>query len=451
MVSMLSVAIIATIFTVVFLGLSFYKFKPGKVTSFSMASSILVLLALSVRLFAAYNASGFTTDVNCFEYWGQLVNNVGMSKMYQQDVFIDYPPGYITVLWFVEKVARFFGVKGQTYDLLFCLPSILADLICGMVLLSIARKKLCESKALFVGAAYLFCPVTIIDSAQWGQVDGFCLMFLFLSIVCLYDGRYLACGVLYGISAICKPQMFVFIPVYLFYVLRRKDWKALFVGLGSGLAAMLLVALPYTTRCDYSWLVDKYKECMSGYNYYTVNAYNYWALRGMNWRGLPGSHMLLTILAPIVAVVVCGLFFFSKKKDVVFAGPVILMTIVFSFGIKQHERYLFPALIFVLLCYVFTDKITHFFGFLLMNLSLYLNVGHIFSLFKGSHWEGDMNSIVIKGFSALMLVMTGYMLVVYLFTYFDIRSVVGRILKNVRKNQKFVCVEQGSLPEDSKA
>ena len=449
MVSMVSVVAISLAFTSAFLVLSFYRFEPVRIRSFSVAAIGLVTIALAVRLVVAYNSVGFSSDVACFQGWGRLVHSVGMKEMYSQDVFLDYPPGYVTVLWFVEAVAGLLGRRGYpVYDLLYHLPSILADIVCGVTLMLLARKRSCDSKAIFIGAAYLFCPATIIASAQWGQVDSFCTMFLLFSVLCLYDGRYAACGILYGLSAICKPQMFAFVPLYLFFVLKRRDWKACAKGLVSGAAAMALVALPYTKGFDFTWLVDNYRNCMDGYNYYSVNAYNIWTVLGMNWRTLPEDTTLLTVAAPVAAVVLCGLFFLSRRKDVVFAAPVVLMAIVFMFGIKQHERYLFPVLAFTLLVYVVTDDVRHFHAFLLSNLCVYLNVGHVFSLFRDGHWLNDMNSVSAKALSTFVLCSLSCIIVSYAWSYLDLKSVFGRFV-HVWKDKGIVRVERGCLQEDT--
>lgn len=428
-----TVFIISSLFTFGFFALSFVKFKHNMALSFPGCAAVLCLIALSLRLYVTYTTEGFTSDMNCFQHWGSMVASDGLDRMYyHRDMFLDYPPGYLYVLWGCHELSRFlnFWPGMPESKAVFALVPMLSDIICGIILMVLAKKKMGGFTALFVGAAYLFCPAVIINSAQWGQVDSFCTMLLLISILFLYYEKWIPCGIFYGLSAISKPQMFTFIPVYLFFVLRqRKKVKPLVLGVGSGLFTMMAVSYPFV-YFDFGRIVDLYKECMGGYKFYSVNAYNIWTLLGMNWRDLPpeGIHnIILTIAAPIVAVILCGLLFLSKKKDVVFAAPVLIMTFVFCFAVKQHERYMFPVMVFALVCYIYSKNIKQFWSFLLLSLCSYLNVGHIFSLFKGGHWQGDMNSVGAKVFSALTLVSLLFVIYSDIVTYFDWRGLIAKL------------------------
>lgn len=449
---MATVFTVSAAFTLGFFLLSFLKLKDNKTIWFGGCVAVMVLVGLTLRIYVSCTTEGFTTDLDCFKYWGSSMSSIGPNEMYYAGFFLDYPPGYLYVLWLMDNVVSgvqaLFGMQfGMQFwqwhgllDTLYALPPMLSDLVCAVALMYVARRETNEHTALFVGAAYILCPAVIINSAQWGQVDSFCTMLLFFSILFLYYEKWVPCGVFYGLSAICKPQMFVFIPVYVFFVLRQeKKLKPMLLGFGSGLATMMLVATPFIKDWNYWRIVELYKECMGGYKYYSVNGYNIWCLLGMNWQGLPEGPMstVLTVAAPLAAVALCGCLFLSKRKDVVFAAPTFLMTFVFCFAVKQHERYLFPALLFGLLAFVFTRNRWQFWGFLALDLCTYLNVAHIFSLFKGGQWQGDMNGPAVKVFSAMMLGALALLMFADFVTYFDWRAIYVRVLK------------KGAVQEDS--
>ena len=102
-------------------------------TTFVLWASLLFGAALALRLWLGYSSQGFTTDTDTFKSWASLANQVGFSELYEQDVFLDYPPGYLYVLALLDRIRLLLGlsVESQAYTLLIKLPSLLADLYCA--------------------------------------------------------------------------------------------------------------------------------------------------------------------------------------------------------------------------------------------------------------------------------------------------------------------------------
>ena len=124
---------------------------------------------------------------------------------------------------------------------------------------------------------------------------------------------------------------------------------------------------------------------MDYYNYYSVNAHNFWTLIGRNWWGLPGGikSAALTWAAPVAATAACGgLILLSKRRDAVFAAAPLLMGIVYIFAVKMHERYLFPAFLFILLSYVFARDKRLLRAYAFMAGANYLNVSYTLWIFR---------------------------------------------------------------------
>ena len=402
-----------------FCGITLYlcrkRFREDQSGSFPTLAGLLLLAALGLRLYLGYNSEGFSVDMETFKSWGMTLGRVGFGEIYQQDMFLDYPPGYLYVLMILEKVRQTANLawEGQTYTLIMKLPSIFADVACGAVLLWLGRKKLGDKPALLLSAAYLFCPAVFVNSAQWGQADSFCTTILLASVLLLYGERYVPSGLLYGLSVICKPQMLVFAPLYLCFAIKRKKWAGLGLGVGCALLTILVVATPFTKGFDYWWLVQKYKATMDYYNYYSVNACNFWALIGFNWRGLPEgfASTLLTIAAPVLATAACaGLIFGSKRKDAVFAAAPLLMGVVYIFAVKMHERYLFPAFLFLLVAYIFARDKRIIRSYAFMAGTNYLNVSYQLWIFREKGNSYDPNVFASRAISVLQIAALGYLL-----------------------------------------
>ena len=53
------------------------------------------------RVVLGYYSQGFTTDTDTFKSWANIANTVGFQQIYHEDIFLDYPPGYLYVLVFL--------------------------------------------------------------------------------------------------------------------------------------------------------------------------------------------------------------------------------------------------------------------------------------------------------------------------------------------------------------
>ena len=412
------------------------KFSKDAGGWFPLAASLLFLGALLFRLALGYASEGFTTDMDTFKSWASVTNQVGFQQIYHQDIFLDYPPGYLYVLVLLEKLRLLLGLASESpaFTLVMKLPSILADLFCAGVLLLLAKSRLGQRGALLVAAAYLFCPAVYLNSAQWGQADSFCTALVLGSVLLLYQERYTPAAVLFGASIACKPQMLVFAPLYLFFALRRRRWGKLCLGVLLTVATVLVIALPFTQGFNFLWLLERYRATLDYYSFYSVNAYNFWSLIGWNWNPLPQGLAgdLLDLLGPVIATVLCGAAVFgSRKKEVVFYCPALLMGAMYAFSVKMHERYLFPALLFGLLAYVFIPDRGLLRAFAATATASYANVAYVLWQFREYYNSYNPNTGLTRALSAAQLLAIGYLCWVGVRVYLR-----GRVLEGTAPQPK---------------
>lgn len=384
--------------------------------SFALWASLLFLAGFTLRLAVGYYGESFTSDMDTFKAWAYALNKSGFSDIYRRgDLYLDYPPGYLYVLLTIEKLREALGIPfdAPVYTLMHKLPSLLTDLACAGVLLWAGKRKLGEKTALLLAGAYLFCPVVFANSAQWGQVDSFCTAILLASVLLLWREWYVPSAFLYGLSIACKPQMLIFAPLYLFFTIKQKKWSRLALGILAAVGGILLMALPFTEGFDFRWLLDRYRSTLDYYHYYSINAYNFWALIGWNWKWLPEGAALsvLTYSAPVAATLLCGcLVFFSRRRDVLFACPVLLMSVMFLFGIKMHERYLYPVFVFLLLAFLFTPDRRLIYSFAAVSAAGYLNVSHVMYLFRDLGGNYDPNAVLTRCMAGVQVLALTYCL-----------------------------------------
>ncbi|MGN0478877.1 MAG: phospholipid carrier-dependent glycosyltransferase [Hominenteromicrobium sp.] len=364
---------------------------------------------LVLRLVLGYSINGFDADISCFKSWAMYTHEYGFSEMYYSDFFIDYPPGYLYILYLTEFFRRLFFIPqyAQASTLLIKMAPILSDIGCAAILWVLARKKLGESSAQFVSAAYLFCPAVILNSAVWGQADSFCALLLLLTLLLLWYNHTPAAAMLYGLGVLSKPQMLIFAPVLIFWVIRRRDWKNLILGPVLALGVILLLSTPFIKDWDYGKLIEIYTGTIDYYAYYTINAYNLWALLGRNWAALPENSLWLQFGVPLAVVLAGILMLKSRHREAVFACPTVLMFTVYIFCVKMHERYLFPVLLCLLLTYVFTREKRFLLCFAGTSFFHFLNVAYVLYL-NNSYIEPTAPQIILL--SLAHLVMYGYML-----------------------------------------
>ncbi len=402
--------VISTVVFLVFMGLVIFKLFPKQnVVQVPFLFAWGFVLAAFFRFTLAFSTTGFEVDLALFQAWGELTHKVGFSGVYtQSSVYIDYPPGYLYVLNFMESIRRVLGLEFSTlsYYGILKMPAMLADLACGYIIYRFANKKFDKTLSSVISFTYLFSPFTIINSAIWGQIDSVATIILLASLIFLRKNKFVVAGAIFGLGVITKPQLIIFSPVFLFYTLFNKKFKGFFAGITSALAVIILVALPFSGNGNPLWLIDLYTGTFDYYNYYTINAYNFWGMIGFNWKSLPTDTILasvLDILPSLIATILCGvyLFFNKHKKEAIFNAAALTLGTVFMFATKMHERYLYSALIMLIFSFIYTKDRRYMLSFGGLTTLSFINTAYVLYL-NNSYVEPTAPQIVIV--SALNLV-----------------------------------------------
>lgn len=378
------------------------------------------VLAFLVRILAAAWYKGHEMDMNCFLAWGDMVYEDGFAGFYFSDVFTDYPPGYIYILYVTGWLRSVLGISVQsTLSIVMTkIPAILADLATGWLVYRTALKKFTGKGALWLSSAYLFCPAVFLDSGVWGQTDGVFTFFVALMIFLLTEKRLIPSYFVFALAVLIKPQSLMFGPVLLFgiidqVVLDNFSGKRFLKNLGFGLLAigmLVLLMMPF----DLGAAVSQYGDTLGSYEYASVNAYNFWTLLGKNWASqydvwLGISCRAFGAAAVVLAAAAAAWFHFRCKKAegcYYFSGA-FFIACVFTFSVRMHERYLFPAMALLLLAYALRPKKEIFYGYALTALVAFLNMAHV--LFFYDSGDYDPGNPVMYGISCLVLLLFFYL------------------------------------------
>ncbi|MFD0586406.1 phospholipid carrier-dependent glycosyltransferase [Paenibacillus sp. GCM10027627] len=397
-VSIASTLLYAVLFTMLF-AIIYTKCFKEQFGLVSRKSSLPLLLAgsfaaaLALRLYIALSHGGYANDIALFMSWSDHAVNVGLSNFYHTDIFVDYPPGYIYILFVLGHLKNMLGLDGDAAMLLYKLPAIAADLGAAALLYRTALKKFAPSVAFGLAAVWLFNPAVILDSSAWGQVDSVFALPLVLAIIGITERRFGRASVWYAIAALIKPQAFIFMPVLLVALWANRKWKDVAVSAYYGFATFILLALPFFwTHGGLKGLYELYSGTLSSYPYATLNAFNLYTLTGGNWKPLTEGFLFLSYsqwgnVFILAAVVLAIWYSFAGKRggkegDRSFFAAMILISVVFLFVTKMHERYMFPVILLSLFAFIQSAdrRLLHlFYGFSITN---FINMSYVLAYSK---------------------------------------------------------------------
>ncbi|MCS7243032.1 MAG: glycosyltransferase 87 family protein [Candidatus Caldatribacterium sp.] len=364
---------------------------------------VVLFCALLLRVLFAFTVLGFPPDIACFVGWANQAVELGLFRIYSGTMYIDYPPGYLYVLWLLGSLKEIFGLSDESsvFLVLLKLPALLADLALASLLFFLARERLGEERALLLFALCALNPAIGLDSALWGQVDSVFMLPLFAGVLFLARGRLELSALFFALALLVKPQTLIFSPLWLFALLERRDFSVVLRSIAGGLAVFLGLSFPFS----FPRVVSIYRGAVGAYQYATLNAFNLFALLGGNW--VPDTQRIFFLsfrewgyVAIGVITLLSAYLFFSRKDTERF--PVVALFLAFSvflFVHRMHERYLFPALCFALWWYVYRPDWRVLTLFLGLSATFFLNVGLIllFGFYGRYHFpRHDLRLVLIS-------------------------------------------------------
>jgi dolichyl-phosphate-mannose-protein mannosyltransferase len=362
--------------------------------------------ALVLRLALAYvilPGSGHAGDLDWYSMWALSVSTVGPGEFYAKTV-VNYPPGYIYVLWIIgassQALATLAHSDASSIALsLVKIPPILLDVGSGYLLYRIClqwcdRNAEATWTALTVAASYLFNPVSLYDSAIWGQTDAAGVFIMLLGVLALLRWPPEAAAAVAIIAALIKPQFgIVLVPLVGVVLLRRHVWPLGNAG-GRGMqmlwvsrdgplriltalavAAMVFYVLLAPFNLDLQGFADLMTLNAGKYKYLTVNAFNPWALvssgpnpplvlAGVNNVSPDDTPIIGSLTSVAIGSALLALGFLlgmgrvlwrSDWRSIILVGA-FLNLCFFILPTRVHERYLFPTFAFMALLIVFDRR-----------------------------------------------------------------------------------------------
>lgn len=355
-----------------------------------MPIAILIIL----RFVFASSVVGYAVDfLGCFHYWAKNIQEQGLAFAYITNYTrVDYPPVYLYVLWMMGAVVNFSSRwwDENFYVLIMKLPALLADLAIAFMAFKITRES-CKAETQkrhlpFISAIImLICPTMLINSAMWGQIDSFLCLFLLLSFYCGIKKKYVPCAILYVMAILTKPQGAIFAPIVLIFFIEAlitKKFKEAGIAILSSLGLIFVICYFVSPENGLNiwWIKDKLFSTMNQYPYATMNANNLYYILG--WNFIREKHLtsvnwqLIKVVVPCVATLFVWLFWILSKINrttKTFLAAAILMLTVYCFMPEMHERYSYPAVVFIAFSFFSCIKIRFILSWLLATTASFMN------------------------------------------------------------------------------
>lgn len=378
---------------------------------------LLLGLAFIVRCICAVRYDGYETDINCFQAWANMVYNDGISNFYKSDAFTDYPPGYMYVLYIIGFLKETFHVEYNSGGAIFLtkLPAIICDLVTAWLLYKVANKRFRAKGALLITAVYALSPAILLNSAIWGQVDSVFTLFVVGMCYLVTEKKLIPAYYVFAVGILIKPQTLIFTPVLIYGILDQVilhdfDWKRFNKNLAWGLGAIAMIflfALPF--GIGEVW--EQYQKTMKSYEWASVNAYNIWSMFGLDWSPQTNTFLGITyklwgsisIVLFVLAATALSLKAKKSESKYYFLGAFIVVC-MFCFSVRMHERYIFPALILLLMAYCVRPRKELYILYALFSGGHFYNAAHVLFFYDVNNF--DAKDMTIRLVSLVMVIIT---------------------------------------------
>ncbi len=394
----------------------------------------VILLGVSMRLWLILTPGlGHEPDIKLFLKWTRALADPehGLWGFYDAVSFCNYPPLALLIFWVVGHVAALTDATLANADLVRALlkvPACLADLGIALLLFYEGRRLFGGPRAVAASALYFLNPVSIYDSAYWGQVDAIHSAFLLLALILVNRQRFGWAGAASALALCQKFQSIAFLPLIVLEVFRIGRWRATRSMLVGGLAAAASVFLPFVWSGSSVQVFQRaYVQTIGQYPDVSRNAYNVWYILGV--AGAPDSSIPLSIakavadgrvsfpddaswmllltwrrisLAAYCLCVAAVLSIYSLRPGVIarFGAAGLLGLAFFLIPTEIHERYSLPVIAVLALWAVtgaWRERI-----FFLLSAMLLLNLAAV-------QPAGDVAPQIAGAYTALFIVLLGWL------------------------------------------
>lgn len=341
---------------------------------------LLIYLGLIIRLLFSF-LTGFKIDVDAWFAWALRANDLGLQNFYSKDVWTNYTPGYIYVLYLLGFIKNALDLPDGFFYQILKLPAIIAELILGAFIFKLAAKKYSIKISALISALVFFNPAFIFNSSVWGQIDGLLALLMVLSIYYLKQGSLMMSSVYLALSLLVKPQTISIFPAIGLYFFKHMDPRKL-LQLGMPfLLILLILSLPFFPNNPIFGLPSLIIQMSQDYHANSLFALNFWGIFGF-WIDDINTFANLSLRnwgIILFALYWIGIAIVYFKKGLGYFELAALGAMSFYFlPTRVHDRYLYPAIPFLLLTAIYLRSRIILYLTAAMSLLHFINLYYVY-------------------------------------------------------------------------
>lgn len=360
--------------------------------------------------------------------WATFILNHGLKNVY--DSGTNYLPGH---LYELKLFTLFFNSETSIVENINCLKlfTLLFDITGALLVCTLVNE---SSKQNLVLLVIMLNPAYIHNTILWGQFDSVFSTLCFASFLAAYKKRFLLSSVLYLISLNFKLQAIIFLPALFLFLIYQSELKINRIKFLKGVlmvvVVQLIILLPFILNSRVSEIPRTLKSLSGEFGQISLNAANIWQLLigGGNLRWMSDKiefwaiplkrwGLLLTATGFLIALFPMIKAIVNKWRENPDNLSFLQLTIMFGlsvlvfffFNTQMHERYTFPAFLFIASIALLTEK---WWLYGLFSIAYFLNNESCLQSFK----EYDYKSFIFDlRFSSALFMMTILFLLFYLY------------------------------------
>lgn len=376
-----------------------------------------------------------TYDTYWYRGWAVALPQNGLFSIYSvaDSISLDYPPLYLIPLYLVGLVYDGITTSANVYTQMLVLKffPILFDMLCGIFIYRVCTKDFGEKVGLIGAVAWLLNPSMFFNSTLWGQTDSVMAFFLLISFWYLSKGRTNLACLLFAVAGMTKYQSLLFTPVFLleFYYVVKFDLKRFLTGLGTAVATIIVVFLPFMIGSgDPLLFFHVYLSGADTYTYCSLYAFNLYGMMGLDWStGLHDTNAIIGgmtyqmfgYMMLAVALIALIVMYVRGRQRSAWVGGLFFMNCVFMLTTRMHERYQVIVLPFALMAYLVTRQLRFGISFLLLTIMTGLNqfmvlLFHVYGN-QITPWEDHFSTVIIvmSAMNVLLFLAVSYFCAAY--------------------------------------
>ncbi len=326
-----------------------------------LAIPLLFAAGIAIRL-AVLQSRGLVGDIDQFVLWVHGIAVNGWNRAYDQNLSF---PAVMAWIWGgLAAIEPAFRTVTDSSDpgirSLMKVPATLADLGIAVAVVWWFRDR--PKLAVLAAAAVLLWPAVWYVSSWWGQYESIYVLFAVLALLAARARLPLVTAALLAVSLMTKPQALPFLVPFAAWFLATQGWRGTLKAAVVGAVVVVLLWLPFVAAggpANYLNNLATYQNDIFGV--LSLNAWNPWALLqviGANGQFVsdrslafgPITYRLVGFaLAGLFALIVFVAVYRRPEPDQLALGIAAIALAAFIALTTMHERYAYPALVFLLL------------------------------------------------------------------------------------------------------